>query len=94
MRQRLQRVVQVHARQRAAQLAVLLAHPLTVDDQQWRTKLADQPLYLCGLERIDAAFHQGSMPAAMSSFPLSLLTTDARCRRSRTASHFSSAGTS
>jgi hypothetical protein len=34
MRQRLERVVQVHARQGLVQLAVLLAHALAVDDQQ------------------------------------------------------------
>ena len=53
VRQRLQRVVQVDARQRLVQLAVLLAHALAVDDQQRRAELRHQPVDLRRLERID-----------------------------------------
>ena len=53
MRQRLERIVQVHARQRLVQLAVLLAHALAVDDEQRRAELGHQPADLGRLKWID-----------------------------------------
>ena len=53
VRQWLERVVQIDARQRLVQLAVLLAHALAIDDQQRRAELPDQPLDLGRLEGID-----------------------------------------
>ena len=53
MRQRLERVVQVDAGQRPMQLAVLLAHPLAVDDEQGRAELRHEPADLGGGERVD-----------------------------------------
>ena len=55
MRQRLERVVQVDARQRLVQLAVLLAHALAVDDEQRRAELGHQPPDLRRGERIDVS---------------------------------------
>ncbi len=55
VRQRLQRVMQIHARQRLAQLAQLHAHALAVHDEQRRTEFLHQPADLAGLERIDEA---------------------------------------
>ena len=62
MRQRLQRVVKVDARQRARELAVLGADALAVDDEQRRTKGGHQPLHLGGCKRIDESALQGNTP--------------------------------
>ena len=55
VRQRLERIVQVDAGQRLVQLAVLLAHPLAVDDEQRRAEFGHQPLDLRRGERVDEA---------------------------------------
>src|SRR3954466_8268465 len=53
MRQWLECVVEIHARQGTMQLAVLLAHALAVDDEQRRAELRDQPADLRAGERVD-----------------------------------------
>ena len=55
VRHGLERVVQVHARQRLAQLAKLLPYPLAVEDDERRAELFHQPADLVRLERIDEA---------------------------------------
>src|SRR5579862_5053419 len=94
MGQRLERVVQLHARQGCTQLAKLGAHTRAVDDQQWGAELAYQSLNLIRLERINAT--QGRMPTAIESSTTAWLSDSlaaaARRKRSRTASQRSSAG--
>jgi len=89
MRQGLERVVQVHAGQRALQRAVLAAHTGAVDDQQWRAELGHQPPDLRRFKRIDESLAaHGSSPGSVA------VPAAARVRRSRTASQRSSAGIS
>ena len=89
MRQRLERVMQVDARQRLAELAVLHAHPFAVDDQQRRAELGHQAPDLLRLEWINETLAaQGTSPGS------SAVPAAARVSRSRTASQRSSAGIS
>ena len=110
MRQRLQRVVQVDARERALQLVVLTTHTIAVDDEQRRTELAHQPFDVLALEGIDAPpgagrgnslrhsprAPRGGLLASKSHLQVYLGTEGValRARRSRTATHSGRSGTS
>ncbi len=96
MGQRLQRVVQVDARQGVMQTAVLATHPFAVDDQQRRAELADEPADLARLERIDVRRLAGRTHRCGPVFPDvcdQRNVAAARASRSRTASHSLDAGT-
>jgi hypothetical protein len=58
MRQRLQRVVQVDARQRPRELAKLRTNALAIDNEERRAKLRHEPANLGRLKRINKPFHR------------------------------------
>ena len=65
MRQRLQRIMQIDARQRPAELAELPANARAVDDQERRAKLAHQPADMLRLEGIDEPFVRAPSPGQL-----------------------------
>ena len=101
MRQGLECVMQINARQGLGQLAVLSARALAINDQQGRTVLLDQTLYMGGLKRIDVRLCHGnkrlspSGPAARQVLIQAVKSEGAAAlrKRSRTASQVSSSGT-
>ncbi len=62
MRQRLQGVVQINARQRCAETAILLTHAFGIDDEQGRAVASHQMLDRLSRERIllGIEFHRGA----------------------------------
>ena len=100
VRHGLQRVVQIDARQRLLQLAVLHAHALAVEDQERRAELPDEAADFGGLKRIDesrarhlALGAYGSTAIVPVPSSLSATLVAARSSRSRIASQRSPSGT-
>ena len=84
MRQRLERIVQVDAGQRLVQLAVLLAHPLAVDDQQRRAEFGHQPPDLRRREWIDETARCADWTRSVST---ALSSKGANCREAGCRCH-------